>query len=126
MGLTKYGLAFGIGYHLGRPDGRRQLRWLRQQIIGLARRPAVRNLRERGWDIVGECALDAGNLVARKRRRRRGVAAPATRGPADFAAPATGFDGRAVAEGSHAAITEIAPPLPAGRVPPADLPVDRP
>lgn len=66
MGLTKYGLAVGIGYHFGRPDGRQQLLWLRQQIIDLARAPAVRNLRERGWDIAGECALAAKNLAAEK------------------------------------------------------------
>jgi hypothetical protein len=125
MGLTKYGLAVGIGYHLGQPYGRRHVRWLRQQVIGLARRPAVRKLRERGWDIAGECALDASNLVARKMRGRSKAAAD-TRRPADLAATPTGFDGRTVAEDSQAAITGIAPPPPAGRVRPTVLPADRP
>jgi hypothetical protein len=111
MGLTKYGLAVGIGYHFGRPDGRRQLLWLRQQIIGLARRPAVRNLRERGWDIAGECALAACNVAARKLRGTSKVAAATTRSPADSGAP-TGFGGRTVTEDSQAAITGMAPPGP--------------
>jgi hypothetical protein len=125
MGLTKYGLAVGIGYHLGQPYGRQQLRWLRQQIIGLSRRPAVRSLRERGWDIAGEYALAASNLVSRKLRGTSKVAAADTRNPADGAAP-TGFGGRTVAEDSQAAITGIAPPPPAGRIQPVVLPADRP
>ena len=64
MGLTKYGLAVGIGYHFGQPHGRQQLLWLRQQIIDLARKPAVRQLGERGWDIAGERALAAKNLAS--------------------------------------------------------------
>jgi hypothetical protein len=118
MGLTKYGLAAGIGYHLGQPHGRQQLRWLHQQIIGLARRPAVRNLRERGWDIAGDCALAASNLVARKLRGKSSAAAAATPSPAD-GAPPNGFGGRTVAEDSQAVITGIAPPPPAGRVTPS-------
>lgn len=118
MGLTKYGLAAGIGYHLGQPDGRQQLRWLRQQIIGLARRPAVRDLRERGWDIAGECALAVSNLVTRKLRGKSRTAAAATRTPVDDVAP-NGFGGRTVAEDSQAAITGIVPPPPAGRVTPS-------
>jgi hypothetical protein len=117
MGLTKYGVAAGIGYHLGQPQGRRQLRWLRQQIIGLARRPEVRDLRERGWDVAGDCALAASNLARKLRGKSRAtVAAP--RGPLDGTGP-NGFEGRTVAEDSHAVITGIVPPSPAGRVPPS-------
>ena len=66
MGLIKYGLAVGIGYHFGRPNGRQQLLWLRQQITELARIPAVRQLGERGWDVAGEHALAAKNLASEK------------------------------------------------------------
>jgi hypothetical protein len=124
MGLTKYGLAVGIGYHLGQPHGRQQLLWLRRQIIGLARRPAVRNLRERGWDVAGECALAARNLAAKKLSGKSKVAAAATGSPADDAAP-TGFGGRTVAEDSQAALTGVVPPPPAGRVPPTVPSADR-
>jgi hypothetical protein len=125
MGLTKYGLAVGIGYYFGRPDGRQQLLWLRQQIIGLARRPEVRNLRERGWHTARERALAAGNAAARKLRGTSTVAAAAARSPADGGAPA-GFGGRTVAEDSQAAITGMVPPAPAGRVAPTVPPADRP
>jgi hypothetical protein len=118
MGLTKYGLAAAVGYHLGQPYGRQQLRWLRQQIIGLARRPAVRDLRERGWDIAGEGALAVRNLVNRRLRGKSTSAAAATRIPVDGAA-SNGFGGRTVAEDSQAAITGIVPPPPAGRVAPS-------
>ena len=96
MGLTKYGLAVGIGYHLGQPHGRQQLRWLRQQIIALA----------------------ASNVVTRKLRGKSRTAAAVTRSPVDGAAP-NGFGGRTVAEDSQAAIIGIAPPPPAGRVAPS-------
>jgi hypothetical protein len=95
MGLTKYGLAAAIGYHLGQPHGRQQLRWLRQQIIGLA-----------------------SNLVTRKLRVKSTTAPAPTPSPVDGAAP-NGFGGRTVAEDSQAAITGIVPPPPAGRVAPS-------
>jgi hypothetical protein len=124
MGLTKYGLAVGIGYHLGQPLGRQQLLWLRQQVIGLARRPAVRKLRERAWDVAGECALAARNLAAKKLPGTSKGAAAATASSADGAAP-TGFGGRTVAEDSQAALTGVTPPPPAGRVPPTAPSADR-
>jgi hypothetical protein len=122
MGLTKYGIAAGIGYHIGQPAGRRQLRWLSQQVVDLAR-PGVRDLRERGWDIAGDCALATRNLVARTLRGRRSTAAPAvTRSPVEGTEP-NGFGGRTVAEDS---ITGIVPPAPAGRVQQEVLPADQP
>jgi hypothetical protein len=65
MGLIKYCLAVGIGYHFGQPHGRQQLLWLRQQTIELARKPAITQLRERGLEIAGERAVAAKNLAAK-------------------------------------------------------------
>lgn len=127
MGLIKYGLAVGIGYHFGQPHGRQQLLRLRQEIGELARKPAIMQLRERGWDIAGECALAAKNLASRKLSGKSKVAdADATMAvdDTDRAAP-PGFGGRTVAEDSQAAISGIIPPPPAARVPPAD-PTGRP
>ena len=66
MTLIKYGLAAGIGYYLGQPEGRRQLVRLRQQVVELIRRPQVKQLRERGWDVAGERALAAKNFASTK------------------------------------------------------------
>ena len=54
MGLTRYALVFGLGYALGRPDGRRRLGDLGQQTVELTRRPEVKRLRERSWDLAGD------------------------------------------------------------------------
>ena len=64
MNLVKYGIAVAVGYHLGQPHGRRQLEQLRQQVIQLSKRPEVKRLQERGWDIAGEQALAAKNLAS--------------------------------------------------------------
>jgi hypothetical protein len=152
MGLIKYGLAVGIGYHFGQPHGRQQLLRVRQQIIEFAHKPAITQLRERGWDIAGERALAAKKLASRKLSGKSKVAdtdapmpvddtdpavadgpsvgtpdqaAAATESAADGAA-ATGFGGRTVAEDSHAAITGMSAPPPAGRVPPTDPTTGRP
>jgi hypothetical protein len=124
MGLTKYGLAVGIGYHFAQPQGRQQLLWLRRQVIDLARRPAVRQLRERAWAIATERALAARNLAAEKLPAKSKGAAATTGIPADGAAP-TGSGGRTVAEDSQAALTGVAAPPPAGRVPPTVPSADR-
>ena len=59
MSLIKYGIAVGLGYHLGQPHGRRQLKQLRRQIVRLSKRPEVKQLQERAWNIAGEHALAA-------------------------------------------------------------------
>ena len=66
MSLIKYGIAVGIGYYLGRPDGRRQLVRLRQQAVEIGRRPEVKQLQERGRDIAGERAAAAKNFASQK------------------------------------------------------------
>ena len=47
MGLLTHGLAAGLGYLLGRPEGRAQLARLGRQTAGLAQRPEVVEARER-------------------------------------------------------------------------------
>lgn len=152
MGLIKYGLAVGIGYHFGQPQGRQQLLRVRQQIIEFAHKPAITQLRERGWDIAGERALAAKNLAAKKLSGKSKIAdtdtpmpvddtdpavangpsvgipdqAAAATGSAADGAAANGFGGRTVAEDSHAAITGMSAPPPAGRVPPTDPTTGRP
>jgi hypothetical protein len=151
MGLIKYGLAVGIGYHFGQPHGRQQLLRVRQQIIEFAHKPAITQLRERGWDIAGERALAAKNLASKKLSGKSKLAdtdtvpvddtdpavangpsagtpdqAAAATGSAADGAAATGFGGRTVAEDSHAAIASASAPPPAGRVPPTDPTTGRP
>lgn len=52
MGLITIAAAFGAGYTVGRPDGRAQLRRYLRQAREFANEPAVRRLRERGWDLT--------------------------------------------------------------------------
>jgi hypothetical protein len=59
MSLIKYGLAAALGYHLGQPQGRKQLEQLRRQVIQLGKRPEVKQWQERGGDIAYERALAA-------------------------------------------------------------------
>jgi hypothetical protein len=59
MSLIKYGIAAAVGYHLGQPQGRKQLEQLRRQVVQLGKRPEVKQWQERGWDIAYERALAA-------------------------------------------------------------------
>jgi hypothetical protein len=54
MKLLSYGLAVGLGYLLGRPDGRERLAQVGRQAADLAQRPEVVRLRERGKDVATE------------------------------------------------------------------------
>jgi hypothetical protein len=56
MGLVSHGLAVGLGYLLGRPEGRQRLAQVGQQAADLARRPEVAQLRERGKGLAVEQA----------------------------------------------------------------------
>src|SRR3954467_1043949 len=56
MKLLSYGLAVGLGYLLGRPDGRERLAQVGRQAADLTQRPEVVKLRERGKDVATERA----------------------------------------------------------------------
>ena len=62
IGLFTTALAVGVGYTLGRPEGRAQVQKYVSQIRELTSRPKAKRLRERGWDV-------AGDQVAAVRRR---------------------------------------------------------
>jgi hypothetical protein len=66
-----------VGYHLGRPQGRHQLRQLRQQVVQLRRRPEVKQWQERGWDIAYERARAAKRLASTTMAGRKKVVDPA-------------------------------------------------
>ena len=56
MGLLSHGLAVGVGYLLGRPDGRARLAQAGRQAADLAQRPEVARIRERGKDLAASQA----------------------------------------------------------------------
>lgn len=120
-------MAFGVGYAVATPEGRRQLASLQAQVTQLLRRPEAKQLRERGWDIAGDKALAARNWVQSRSRatasgeqprrmfRRGGSATTTTAADSGFDgtdAGLTGFTGSTVAEDSDAVITgrTVAPP----------------
>jgi hypothetical protein len=78
MSLIKYGIAAGLGYHFGRPQGRQQLEQLRRQVLQLSKRPEVKQWQERGWDIAYERALAAKRLASTTMAGRRKQVDPAT------------------------------------------------
>jgi hypothetical protein len=54
MGLISHAVAAGIGYTLGRPDGRRKLDRLRQQLAEYGRSPEVQRVRDSALAVVAE------------------------------------------------------------------------
>ena len=66
MGLVKYGLAVGLGYLLGRPEGRAQLRNVGRQAAELGNRPEVARLREQGKNVAAEKVDAVKQKVTRK------------------------------------------------------------
>ena len=76
MGLTRYALVFGLGYTLGRPDGRRRLSDLGQQTAALTRRPEIKRLQERGWDIAGDTLRAARKKLPATSRQADGDGVP--------------------------------------------------
>ena len=143
MRLIRYGAAFALGYYLGQPSGRKQVAQLRQQAEQLLRKPEVRQLADRGKEMVGQQAKAAKDLA---RRRWSGDASDKTTTNPASASTGTGtpggvvgegadaagsndrpvevgatsgFGGRTVAEDSEAARSGLVPPPPPGREPPA-------
>jgi len=66
MGLASHGLALGLGYLLGRPEGRERLAQVGRQAADLRHRPEVVRLQERGKGLVVEQA----QLVRQKVRAK--------------------------------------------------------
>ena len=61
MSVFKYAVAVAVGYYVGQPNGRRQVRRLREQAVELVRGPRAKQLKERGWDIEPfSCAQQTG------------------------------------------------------------------
>ena len=54
MGLLSHGIAVGIGYLLGSPQGRQRLNQVGGQVAELGRRPEVARLTERGKSVAVE------------------------------------------------------------------------
>jgi hypothetical protein len=48
MGLTRYALAFGLGFAAGHPTGREKLRTVPGRVATLARRPEAQQLKDKG------------------------------------------------------------------------------
>ncbi len=70
MGLISHGIAFGLGYAVARPDGRRQLR---ERLLELSRRPEVTRMTERGRTIAVDRVRAATTRAATTRATRPGV-----------------------------------------------------
>jgi hypothetical protein len=132
MSLLSHGLAIGLGYALGRPQGRARLAQAGRQVADLSRRPEVVRLRERGKNVAAQRAQTVKHkLVARSKdpgdttgpddagapvaRHKRGLLSPAwrprfSRSPAAHFPPPTNagqppaVGGTTVVEDSQAAI----------------------
>jgi hypothetical protein len=84
MGLVSHGLALGLGYMLGRPEGRERLAQVGRQAADLRHRPEVVRLQERGKGLVVEQAQ-----VVKQKVRARGKDADDASGADDAGTTAT-------------------------------------
>jgi hypothetical protein len=75
MGMLSHGVAVGIGYLLGRPDGRARLVQAGRQAADLAQRPEVVRLQERGKDLATNQAQAIKQKVT-SRSKDTGVTGP--------------------------------------------------
>jgi hypothetical protein len=85
MRLVSHGLALGLGYLLGRPEGRERLVQVGRQAADLRQRPEVVRLQERGKGLV----VQQTRAVKQKVQARATSAgdAPGVEDAADAAAP---------------------------------------
>jgi len=128
MGLVTHAIAFGLGYALATPEGRARLTGLRDQGAELARRPEVKQVRERAWDVVGEAGLTARNRLAARRAGSSGAGSsgdtstggtgtgdsPATAAPAPVAVVPTPGAGGADTSVDDTVVGEVGPENIAG------------
>lgn len=83
MGLATHAIALALGYALGNPEGRAQLVALRGRAQEAAKRPEVKQARERAWDLAGEAGVAAKNKLTARSRRRAADSAPSPSGNGD-------------------------------------------
>jgi hypothetical protein len=102
MGIMSHGLAVGLGYLLGRPEGRQRLAQVGQQATDLARRPEVAQLRERGKGLAAEQAKVVKEKVLTRARSPRSRAAHFP--PSPGITPPASLGGTTVVEDSEAAM----------------------
>ncbi len=101
MKLLSHGLAIGLGYMLGRPEGRERLAQGGRQAADLGKRPEVARLRERGRSL----AADQAQAVKQKISSRAAGGTAADGGTPAGAAPDSAAAGTAPGAG-----TPTAPP----------------
>ena len=83
MGLVSHGIAVGLGYMLGRPEGRERLAQVGRQAADLRQRPEVVRLRERGKGLAVEQAQ-----VVKQKVLARSKNAETSTGAEDVGTPA--------------------------------------
>ena len=119
MGLLTHGLAAGLGYLLGRPDGRARLARAGRKAADLARRPDVVRVRERGQDLVKNQAQAVKEKVVARSDDAAAPARPGLRtrtwrprlsrsGPAHF--PSSAEAARAAASAEAAVVDDTEAP----------------
>lgn len=86
MGMISHGVVFGLGYACARPEGRRQLLVLREQVLQLARRNEVTQLRDRAWHVATRKVKAANVSLTQKAHRGSGTAPVADGADVDLTA----------------------------------------
>ncbi len=68
MGMISHGVALGLGYACARPEGRRRMLVLREQVLQPARRDEVTQLCVRAWHVATSKVMAANVSLAQKAR----------------------------------------------------------